>query len=101
MLKNINFYDKLKIAVILILQIFIFYFWKTSIIDGGITIFNLLGVSSGWILPIAILIFILINIILSLFFFYKNYFLKTFLFLFNFFLLLLELIIVGYYLITV
>ncbi|MDD3773686.1 MAG: hypothetical protein PHW50_00130 [Patescibacteria group bacterium] len=101
MLKNINFYDKLKIAVILILQFFIFYFWQTSIIEGGITIFNLLGANNGWILPIAVLIFILTNLLLALWFFAKNYFLKTFLFLFNFFLVLLELIIVGYYLITV
>jgi hypothetical protein len=101
MLKNVNFYDKLKVVVIVILQIFVFYFWKTSIINSGITVFNLVGVASAWVLPIAVLLFLLINTVLALFFFQKNYFLKNFLFLFNFFILILELIIVSYYLITV
>jgi len=98
---KVNFYDRAKIAALFILQIFVFYFWQTSIVKTGITVFNLLGSSSVWILPLGILVFTFVDMILVVFFFNKNYFLKTFLFLFNFFLLILELIIVGYYLITV
>jgi len=98
---KIDFYDRLKLIALLILQGFVFYFWQTSVIGNNITVFNLVGLTNSWFLPLAILIFILLNSFLALFVFEKNYFLKTFIFLFNFFLLLLELIIVGYYLITI
>jgi hypothetical protein len=98
---KIDFYDRLKIVALVFLQGFIFYFWQTSVIGNNITVFNLLGLTNSWFLPLAIFIFVLLNSALALFVFQKNYFLKTFLFLFNFFLLILELIIVGYYLITI
>jgi len=95
---QIRFIDKLQLAILVLAQIIILCLWHYSVIKNGIFVFNNLGLSDPWFLPLAVLFFLVVNITLAIFVFYKNYFLRALLFLFSFLLVALELVILGYYL---
>jgi len=98
---KIRFSDKIQMAILGLLQVFIFYFWYQSVIKNGIVVFNNVSISDSWFLPVAVFLFLILNSIFAFLFFQKNYFLKIFFIFFSFLVTVLELIILTYYIIIV
>ncbi len=97
---RVSFSDKLLIGVLAVLQGIVFYLWCQAVAKGGVLVFNNLGLNDVWFLPVAVLLFLVLNVSLGVFIFGRNYFLKYFLLFFSFVLCLLEMVILGYYVIA-
>jgi len=96
---GLKFLDKIRIYLLLVLQVAVFIFWYATVIRNSIPIFNQLSITNNWFFPSFITFVIILNLIFGLVVFGKNIFLRTFFVYLNFFWLALEMVILGYYII--
>jgi len=97
---KIAFTEKLQIFLQLALQFIFFLLWHRAVANEGLAVFNNLGISDVWFFPVALFLFLILNLSLAFFIFGRNYFLRFFLLFFNFIISLLEIVILSYYVIV-
>ncbi|MCD6421718.1 hypothetical protein J7L13_00010 [bacterium] len=95
---RLRFIEQIGLGVIIPLQVLIFYLWHLGVISKNQEVFNNLGLKEPWFLPLGVLLFVVLNLFLGLFVFRNNLFLRLSCLLFAILLSVLELIVVGYYL---
>ena len=95
---RLRFIEQIGLGVIIPLQALIFYLWHLGVISKNQEVFNILGLKEPWFLPLGVLLFVVLNLFLGLFIFRNNLFLRLSCLLFAILLSVLELIVVGYYL---
>lgn len=97
---KISFTEKVQISLQFLLQVIIFFLWHRVVAKEGVVVFNNLGIGDIWFFPVAVFLFLVLNLSLAFFVFGRNYFLRFFLFFFNFILCVLEIVVLGYYVIA-
>lgn len=95
---RLRFIEQIGLGVIIPLQVLIFYLWHLGVISKNQEVFNNLGLKEPWFLPLGVLLFVVLNLFLALSIFRNNLFLRLSCLLFAILLSILELIVVGYYL---
>ena len=98
MKSRLRFIEQVGLGMILPLQGLVFYLWHLGVIKGGQEVFNNLGLKEPWFFPLGLLLFVILDLLLALFIFRHNLFLRLSCLLFALLLTVLELIVVGYYL---